>query len=518
MSQIEGNMQKDQKPVNIVRSQSYQSSDDIVESNNGNKKHFVYDSEIRKQRLEGGTKWRDVLVVLCAGFALISDGYQNNVMTMLNLVFPELYPKAYDAEMKTAVSNASLVGTIFGQIAIGFTCDYIGRKWSIVVATCFLILGTVMCAASHGVTTDGMFWMLIISRGVTGFGIGAEYPASSVSANEAANESMKRRGGAFTLCTNLPLSFGGPFAIIIFLIVYQITKGVDSGLWRTMFAIGAFWPLSVFYFRVKMATSELYKKSAIKRRVPYWLAFKYYWPRLLGTCGCWFLYDFVTFPNGVFSGGIIQTILGDTDDLEKVAEWQLLLGIIAIPGVFVGAYLCDKIGRKYTLIIGFCGYIIFGLIVGIAYNKLKNIPALFVIFYGLMMSSGNLGPGDMMGLVSLESFATPIRATCYGFSAAIGKVGAVVGTKTFTPIQTNLPQGERWTFIIAAICGLSGVLVAFFLIPHLKEDDLLEEDIKFKNYLIDHGWDGEFGLQGEPSKDEELQASSDDDDPQVKVL
>ena len=244
------------------------------------------------------------------------------------------------------------------------------------------------------------------------------------------------------MCTNLPLSFGGPFAIIIFLIVYQITKGVDSGLWRTMFAIGAFWPLSVFYFRVKMATSELYKKSAIKRRVPYWLAFKYYWPRLLGTCGCWFLYDFVTFPNGVFSGGIIQTILGDTDDLETVAEWQLLLGIIAIPGVFVGAYLCDKIGRKYTLIIGFCGYIIFGLIVGIAYNKLKNIPALFVIFYGLMMSSGNLGPGDMMGLVSLESFATPIRATCYGFSAAIGKVGAVVGTKHLPQFKPIFLRGK----------------------------------------------------------------------------
>ncbi|CUM57228.1 uncharacterized protein AC631_03883 [Debaryomyces fabryi] len=516
MSQVESEMQKDQKPVNIIRSQSYQSSDDIIASNDGHKKHFVHDSELRRQRFAGGTKIRDVLTVLCAGFALISDGYQNNVMTMLNVVFPVLHPIAYDAKMKTAISNASLVGTIFGQVAIGFTCDYIGRKWSIVVATVFLILGTIMCAASHGVTTNGMLWMLLISRGVTGFGIGAEYPASSVSANEAANESIRRRGGVFTLCTNLPLSFGGPFASIIFLIVYQITKGVSSGLWRAMFAIGAFWPLSVFYFRLKMATSELYKKSAIKRRVPYWLALKYYWPRFLGTCGCWFLYDFVTFPNGVFSAGIIKTVLDDTTDIEKIAEWQLLMGIIAIPGVFIGAYLCDRIGRKYTLIVGFCGYIVFGLIVGIGYDKIKSIPALFIVFYGLMMSSGNLGPGDMMGLVSLESFATPIRGTCYGLSAALGKVGAVVGTETFTPIQNH--KGAKWTFIIAAICGLAGVLVAFFFIPHLKEDDLLEEDIKFKNYLIDNGWEGDFGIPGEPSKDEELQASSDDDDPQFKVI
>lgn len=504
MSAIENDMQKDQ-PVNVVRSQSL-SSDEFVQD--GDRKHFVYDHELRKQRLEGGTRLKDVLVVLCAGFALISDGYQNNVMTMLNVVFPVLYPKDYDANMKTAVSNASLISTIFGQVAIGITCDYIGRKWSIVVATCFLILGTVMCAASHGVTANGMFWMLIISRGVTGFGIGAEYPASSVSANEAANESMKRRGGVFTMCTNLPLSFGGPFAIIIFLIVYQITKGPTNGLWRALFAIGAFWPLSVFYFRYRMATSELYKKSAIKSRVPYWLAFKYYWPRLLGTCGCWFLYDFVTFPNGVFSAGIIQNVLHGTKDLEKIAEWNLLLGILAIPGVFVGAFLCDRIGRKYTLIVGFCGYIIFGLIVGLGYNKIKGITALFIVFYGLMMSSGNLGPGDMMGLVSLESFATPIRGTCYGISAAIGKAGAAVGTKTFTPIQTNL--GENWTFIIAAICGLAGVLLAFIFIPHLKEDDLLEEDIKFKNYLIDQGWKGDFGLKGEPCKDDELQTSSEE--------
>ena len=56
----------------------------------------------------------------------------------------------------------------------------------------FLIFGTMMCAASHGKTVNGMFWMLTIFRGVTGFGIGAEYPSSSVTASEAANESVKK--------------------------------------------------------------------------------------------------------------------------------------------------------------------------------------------------------------------------------------------------------------------------------------------------------------------------------------
>ena len=81
-----------------------------------------------------------------------------------------------------------------------------------------------------------------------------------------------------------------------------------------------------------------------------------------------------------------------------------------------------------------------------------------------MQSSGNLGPGGMLGLVSTEyapliapiamhvtlidrclgtrrSYPTAIRGTCYGLSAAIGKTGAAIGTQAFAPIETNL--GKR---------------------------------------------------------------------------
>lgn len=481
-------------------------------SYNSDEAPFKYDGEERKVRISK-RRVADIFTIVCSGFALISDGYQNNVMTMINTVFAQLYPNTYDTDMKTNVSNASLVGTIFGQVIIGVLSDRLNRKQSIVIATVFLVFGTILCAASYGKSVNGMFWMLIIFRGVTGFGIGAEYPSCSVSANEAANETVKRRGGVFVLVTNLPLSFGGPFALIIFLIVYQIT-GTSNGLWRTMFAIGAFWPLSVFYFRYKMATSQLFKKSAIRKNVPYWLALKFYWKRLLGTCGCWFLYDFVIFPNGIFSGTIIASVLDgpEKSDLERVAEWNLLLGVIAIPGVLVGAYLCDRIGRRNTLAIGFAGYIVFGLIIGLSFNKIKNITALFIVFYGLMMSTGNLGPGDMMGLVSSESFATPIRGTCYGLSAAIGKVGAVVGTKVFTPIQDHL--GENWTFIIAAICGLVGVAFTLVFIPQLKDEDLLMEDIKFKNYLRANGWTGTFGY--DDGKPDFVASSSEDEENAIK--
>lgn len=102
-----------------------------------------------------------------------------------------------------------------------------------------------------------------------------------------------------------------------------------------------------------------------------------------------------------------------------------------------------------------------------------------------------MGPGDMLGLLSSESYATAVRGTCYGISAALGKTGAAVGTEAFTPIENNL--GKRWTFIIAAICGLAGILVTYFFIPDLKGEDLALEDESFRAYLVSKGWDGEMG-------------------------
>lgn len=425
---------------------------------------------------------------------------------MTNVLFRKEYAAEYTSLVSTRVSNALLVGEVLGQLAIGLTCDYMGRKVAIVLTTMMIVIGGILATASHGATIDGMFWMMTVARGIVGFGTGGEYPASSTSASEAANEhhaTAHRRGTVFILVTNLPLSFGGPFAVIVFLIVLSAAgENHLSTVWRVCFGIGCIFPLAVFYFRLKMVNSKLYRRGAIKKSVPYGLVFRYYWKTLLGTCGAWFLYDFVAFPNSVFSGAILSSVVSSGGDtLLKTGEWQLLLGIIALPGIFLGAWLCDRVGRKNVMMIGFTGYLIIGLIIGLAYEQITHILPLFVIFYGLMASSGNFGPGNMLGLLSSESYATSVRGTCYGISAAMGKIGAAVGTEAFTPIQNQL--GKKWTFIVAAICGVAGVLVTYFFVPNLTGEDLAKRDEVFRVYLVEHGWDGVMG-------EEDLQALADD--------
>jgi MFS family permease len=168
-------------------------------------------------------------------------------------------------------------------------------------------------------------------------------------------------------------------------------------------------------------------------------------------------------------------------------------------------YLCEKIGRKYTMMIGFSGYLVSGLIIGYSFSQISKIVPLFIIFYGLMNSMGNLGPGDMLGLTSSESYATGVRGTCYGISAAVGKAGAAIGTQVFTPIQTNL--GQRWTFIIAAIIGLCGITITYFFVPHLRDGDLAEEDNRSAAYLRAQGWDGNIGEESSGTEESYIETS-----------
>ncbi|KAI0698341.1 MFS Git1p-related glycerophosphoinositol permease [Cytidiella melzeri] len=439
----------------------------------------------------GGSGWEFELLRVVDKTVIVTG---SSLMTMSNVVFKELYPAEYTSSVSTRVSNALLVGDIFGMILVGFICDRFGRKIALVGTTVLIIIGATLGTAAHGAhgSPAGLFWFLTFARGLTGVGVGGEYPASSTSASEAANEAaLKKRGPIVVMVTNFVLDLGGPLAVSIFLIVLSAAgENHLSTVWRVCFGIGIALPLTVFYFRMRMLSSKLYRKGAIKRHVPYKLVVKRYWKSLIGTCGAWFLYDFVIYPNNIFSGAIISSIIPD-GSIKKTAEWQLLLGTLALPGVFMGAYLCNVIGRRNTMMLGFCGYIVFGLIIGCAYDKISTIIPLFVVLYGVLQSFGELGPGDMTILTSAESYATAVRGTCYGFSAAFGKVGAAVGTQVFTPIQNNL--GKKWTFIIAAICGLAGILVTYFFVPDMTGVDLADEDRKFMQYLRENGWEGAVG-------------------------
>ena len=118
----------------------------------------------------------------------------------------------------------------------------------------------------------------------------------------------------------------------------------------------------------------------------------------------------------------------------------------------------------------------------------------FIVIFGVFLSLGEIGPGDNIGLIASKTSATAIRGQYYGVAAAMGKVGAFVGTYVFPIIQANaggassIPGGQAPVFVSSALCIFSAFL-AFFLLPNIGQDTITTEDLRFREYLESHGWD-----------------------------
>jgi Sugar (and other) transporter len=90
----------------------------------------------------------------------------------------------------------------------------------------------------------------------------------------------------------------------------------------------------------------------------------------------------------------------------------------------------------------------------------------------IFLAMGEVGPGDNIGLCAAKTCATPIRGQYYGTAAAVGKIGAFVGTYVFPIIIKNAPntvrQGQDPFYVSSALCIFSAFLAYFFL-PQIKQ-------------------------------------------------
>ncbi|CAO3591673.1 unnamed protein product [Absidia cylindrospora] len=215
---------------------------DHLESNDGSTE--AMDKQNKKSRTTA------FFNVIFSGAALMSDGYQSGAISFVNLALSKIYGDVvFNDTVSSRLSYAMFVGCVVGQVFFGFFVDRIGRKAGLVTTTVLVILGAAMSAASSGITSEGLLWMMVISRGVLGVGVGGEYPCSSVAAGESADSvSPGNRGKLFVMVTNFMIDFGYVLSAIVPVILLAIfSEDRLEPVWRLVLGLGILPPLSVLY-------------------------------------------------------------------------------------------------------------------------------------------------------------------------------------------------------------------------------------------------------------------------------
>ncbi|KAL2883310.1 hypothetical protein SGCOL_000989 [Colletotrichum sp. CLE4] len=167
----------------------------------------IDEKKITSKAPEGG----DVDVVEEEPQKTYYSSFNAAVIGNVELLLAILYPDDLTTTIYQRLSNAFLIGMIVGMILFGVISDQLGRKTGAVATTILLVLGITLSTAASGTTTTGMFWMLIIARGIAGVGAGGEYPVSGAGAAEATDEDAKfrkRRGFMFAMLADLSASLG----------------------------------------------------------------------------------------------------------------------------------------------------------------------------------------------------------------------------------------------------------------------------------------------------------------------
>jgi hypothetical protein len=84
----------------------------------------------------------------------------------------------------------------------------------------------------------------------------------------------------------------------------------------------------------------IYKYDMSNPAHTYYIAFRYYWPRLIATAGTWFLWDVAFYGNKLFSGPIFSSMVPD-GNLITINGLILLNNAVALVGYWLAAYLID---------------------------------------------------------------------------------------------------------------------------------------------------------------------------------
>ncbi|KAK4103040.1 MFS general substrate transporter [Parathielavia hyrcaniae] len=439
------------------------------------------------------------------GYVLFSIG---NLEPLFRSAWPSCWgknPSTCSPNWLAAVTYLEVIGIMVGQMVVGVIGDWVGRRWGLIQDAAIMFVGLLMITASWGLDLNGWVICYAWSLFFYGFGVGGEYPITATSSMEDAagagklstREDRLHRGRKVTTAF-LMQGWGQLVNQVILIVLVLILHHGDGNppygtatvqwIWRLSFAIPAIGTLWLVYYRTYKMPHASRQLRAVKEKSNVTgydveslrLACTHFSGRLLATAGTWFCNDVFFYGNKLFQAQFIAVISNNPDSVMTGWIWNLYNVIVSLAGYYMASLLIDNklYGRKTMQQVGFLMCFIMFVIPAFDYDYYTSPAGIksFQAMYFLSSFFNQFGPNSVTFLVAGEVFPTPIRASAHGFSACVGKSGALLASVLYNYIDTETK------FRVVPWFGLAGMLLTSLFLPDTTGLDLEEQERRW-SYL-----------------------------------
>ncbi len=330
------------------------------------------------------------------------------------------------------LGSINSIGMAVGAVAFGLWADRVGRKTVFIVT---LLLFSLASGASAFVSSLAA---LMVLRFLIGMGLGGELPVASTYVSERVP--AHERGRVIVLLE----SFWALGWLLAALIAYFVIP--DYG-WRVAMILGALPAFYALYLRRKLPDDRPQGPRAAT--LPWHQRMAALWSEehRRATIMLWVLWFMVVFSYYGMFLWLPGVMVGKGFTLIKSFEYVLMMTLAQLPGYFTAAWLIERAGRKFVLVV----YLLGTAVSAWAFGNAETQVALLT--WGALLSFFNLGAWGALYAYSPENYPTSIRASGVGSAAGIGRVGGILG-----PLMIPYLTGAGWS--TGAVFGMFAISIA----------------------------------------------------------
>ena len=328
------------------------------------------------------------------------------------------------------------IGMAVGAMMFGMLADRLGRKQVFIIT---LLLFAIASGLSAFASTLAV---LMVLRFFIGMGLGGELPVASTYVSERVP--VHERGRIVVLLE----SFWALGWILAALIAYFVMPRFDKDMgWRVALLLGALPAVYALYLRRKLPDDK--PTAPPSARLPWTERLAALWApaHRRNTLMLWILWFTVVFSYYGMFLWLPSVMIGKGFALIKSFEYVLLMTLRQLPGYFTAAWLIERMGRKFVLVVYLLGTAASAWAFGNATTEGM------LLLFGALLSFFNLGAWGALYAYSPENYPAPIRASGVGTAAAVGRVGGILG-----PLTIPYLGAQGWS--TGAIFALFAVTIA----------------------------------------------------------